>query len=170
MHVTIKHLCGVRIGKMTFRDDAMRVTGLVGESLKPLRFVDGIWNAERRLDVDRLRHVREADLGDIVFDPIVLRLDRVDVAEEAMDRVRLQPGIAQLGTLHVVQVKVGVDEGYFGHGGVPSQHGLSPSQPLSIPLPGSERLVGAIHNRASSLAQHAKPAKNMLARFDDVSI
>src|SRR5271156_1241619 len=89
MHVTIKHLCGVRIRKMTFRDDAMRVTGLVGESLNPLRFVDGIWNAERRLDVDRLRHVREADLGDIVFDPIVLRLDRVDVAEEAMDRGRL---------------------------------------------------------------------------------
>ena len=116
---------------MAFGDDAMRVTGLVGESLKPLRLIDGIGHAERRLDVDRLRHIREADLGDIVVDPIVLRLECVDIAKKAVDRVPLEPGIAQLRTLHVMQVKVGVDEGYFGHRGVPSQQGLSLSQPLS---------------------------------------
>ncbi len=89
VHVTLKHLCSVGIGEMTFGDDAVRVTGLVGESLNPLRLVSGVWNAQRRLDVDRLRHVREADFGDIVFDPIMLRFDCVYVAQEAMDRIRL---------------------------------------------------------------------------------
>src|SRR5579871_3695947 len=117
---------------MTFGDDAMRITGLVSERLKPLRLVDWVWNAQRRLDVDRLRHVREADFGDIVFNPIMLGLDCVYVAQEAVDRIWLQPRVAEFRMLHVVQVKVGVDERYFGHCGVPSQHRLSPSQPLSM--------------------------------------
>ena len=110
---------------MALGDDAVRITGLVGESLKPLRLVDGVGNAERRLDVDRLRHIREADLGDIVVDPVVLRLQRVDVAEKAVDGVALEPRIAQLRTLHVVQVKMSVDEGNFGHCGVPSQEAVT---------------------------------------------
>src|SRR5437667_934769 len=80
LHVPIQHGFSVRIGKTAFRDDAVRITGLVGESLEPLRLVDWVWSAKRRLDVDRLRYIREADLGDIVFDPIVLRLQRVDIA------------------------------------------------------------------------------------------
>src|SRR5580658_3598974 len=132
LHMSIKHLCGVRIGKMAFGDDAMRATGFVGKSLKPLRLIDGVWNAERRLNMNRFRHVREADLGDIVFDPIVLRLESVYVAQEAVDGGRLEPRIAQLRTLHVMQVKVGVNQGYFGHRGVPSSRGCrcrSPCRP-----------------------------------------
>jgi hypothetical protein len=100
----------------------MRVTGLVRESLKPLRLADGVWNAKRRLDVDRFRHVREADFGDIVFNPIVLGLDSVYVTQEAVDRVWLQPRVAEFRMLQVVQVKVGVNERYFGHCRGPSQH------------------------------------------------
>ena len=91
LHVPIEHRLGVGIGQVALRDDAVRITGLVGESLKPLRLVDGVRSAKRRLDVDRLRHIREADLGDIVVDPIVLRLQGVDIAEKSMDGVALEP-------------------------------------------------------------------------------
>ena len=37
-----------------------------------------------------------------------------------MNGVALEPRITQLRALQVVQVKVGVDEGNFGHRGVPS--------------------------------------------------
>ncbi len=74
LNLPIKNRVGVGIGQMAFRDNTMRIAGLVGESLEPLRLVDGIRNAKRRLDVHRLRHIREADLGEIVVYPIVLRL------------------------------------------------------------------------------------------------
>ncbi len=115
LHVPFEHRLGVRVGQVAFGDNAVRIAGPVGESLQPASLVDRIGDAERGLDVDRLRHVGETDLGDIVLDPVVLRLQRVDVAEKAVDRVRLEPGIAQLRPLQIVQVEMGVDQRNFGH-------------------------------------------------------
>ena len=107
--------CGVSLGRVAFGDDALRITGPVGESLQPPGLVDRIRNAERSLDVDRLRDIGEADLGDIIVNPVVLGLQCVDVAEKRMDRVGLEPGIAELRPLEIVQVKMGVDQRYVGH-------------------------------------------------------
>ena len=41
-HVPLEHLFGVPIGKVAFGDNAMRVAGLVGESLRPPGLVDRI--------------------------------------------------------------------------------------------------------------------------------
>ena len=131
LHLSIKHLCGVRIGKMAFGDDAMRITGFVGESLKPLRLVYRVRNAERRLNVNRFRHVREADLGDIILDPIVLRLESVDIAEKAVDGGRLEPRIPQLPDASYHAGESGCQRGVFRPLRRSLQQGLSLSQPFS---------------------------------------
>src|SRR6516164_6782247 len=69
--------------------------------------------------LDRLWHVGEADLGDVVLDPVMLRLDGIDIAEEGMDRIGLEPAVAELGALHVMEMEMGVDEGDAGHALVP---------------------------------------------------
>ena len=121
VHVPLEHRLGVGAGEMAFGDDAMRIAGAIGEGLQPFGLVDRIGRAERGLDVDCLWHVREADLGDVVLDPVVLRLERVDIAEEAVHGIGLEPGIAELRPLQVVQVKVRVDERDVSHGSVPSR-------------------------------------------------
>ena len=123
LHVPFQHRLGVRVGEVAFGDDALGIAGRVGEGLQPLGFVHGIGSAERRLDVDRLRHIGEANLRQIIVDPVVLRLQRVDIAEKAMDRVALQPGIAKLWPLHVVKMKMRIDERYLGHPSVVSRGG-----------------------------------------------
>ena len=123
MHVPFQHRLGVRVGEVAFGDDALGIAGRVGEGLQPLGFVHGIGRAERRLDMDRLRHIGEANLRQIIVDPIVLRLQRVDIAEKAMDRVALQPGIAKLWPLHVVKMKMRIDERYLGHPSIVSRGG-----------------------------------------------
>ena len=108
----------------------------VGEGLEPARLVDGILDAERRLDMDRLGNVGEADLGDVVLDPVMLGLDGVDIAEEGMDGIGLEPAVAELGALHVMEMEMSVDEGDAGH--------------ALVPLPGRIPPVGVTLARAGA--------------------
>src|SRR5208282_3465743 len=139
------------MGQVALRDDAVRITGLVSESLKPLRLVDGVGGAKRRLDMDRLRHIREADLGDIVVDPIVLRLQCVDIAEKSVNGLAFEPRIPQLRALQVVQVKVGVDEGNFGHCGIPSREAVTIAALVEMlpPLANAKQATGSAARRRS---------------------
>ena len=116
VHVPLEHRLGVGAGEMAFGDDAMRIAGAIGEGLQPFGLVDRIGCAERGLDVDCLRYVGETDLGDVVLDPVVLRLERVDIAEEAVHGIGLEPRITELRALQVMQMEMGVDEGDVGHG------------------------------------------------------
>jgi hypothetical protein len=95
---------------MALGDDAVGVAGLIGKGLKPLGFGDGIGGIDRGLDVDGLGHIGEADLGDVILDPITLRLERVGVRQKAVDCVRLEPSVTQARVLHVVQMEVRIDE------------------------------------------------------------
>ena len=95
----------------------------VGEGLQPGGLVDRVGRVDRRLHMDRLRHVGEADLGDVVLDEVVLRLQRVGVGQEAVHGVGLQPAVAQRRMLHVVQMEMRVDESEFSHARRPSRAG-----------------------------------------------
>ena len=101
---------------MAFGDDALRIAGLVGEGLQPGGLVHRIRGVDRRLHMDRLGHIGEADLGDVVLDEVVLRLERIGIRQEAMHGIRLEPAVAQRRMLHVVQMEMGVDERELSHG------------------------------------------------------
>ena len=62
-----------------------------------------------------LWHVGEASFGDEIVDEIGLRLDCADVAESRVHGGGVEPRIPQVRMPHVVQVKVGIDEGDLGH-------------------------------------------------------
>ena len=139
LHVPLDHRLGVGLGEMDLGDNALRVAELVGHFLEPSGLVDRVGRADRRLDVDRLRHVREADLGDVVLDVVLRRLDRVDRPEHRMRRVALEPAIAERRVHHGVQVEMRVDERDRRH--------LAPS-PRCGPPPGRRIITQAQRLRA----------------------
>ena len=49
-----------------------------------IRLRDGIGRIDGRLNVDRLRYIREADLGQIVLDAVTLRLQRIGIRQKAV--------------------------------------------------------------------------------------
>jgi hypothetical protein len=80
-----------------------------------------------------------------------------------MHGVALEPRIAQLRALQVVQVKVGVDEGNFGHCGMPSHEAVTIAAlveilpPIAKPLRASAVLIGGGSEELSpnSIAERA---------------
>ncbi len=72
--------------------------------------LDRVDAVERGLHVDDPDHPGEARLGDEVLVQVAPRLDPVDVADDGVDEVRLEPRVAQRRVGEVVEVDVGVDE------------------------------------------------------------
>ena len=97
-------------------DDPVREAGAVGLLLEPARLLDRVVDPDRGLHVDALltfwnrvsamkcsRHVPE-------------HLQPVDVAEDRVHPVALEPRVAEARVLQVPVVDVRVDEGQPGHG------------------------------------------------------
>ena len=88
----------------------------VGERLQPPRLLHGIGRADRGVDVNRLDHVGEPGLGDVVVGPESLRLDRRQCPEDRVAHPRLHPRVVQVRELQVVEVDVCVHEREPCHG------------------------------------------------------
>ena len=102
-----RSLC-VGARKVAVTDDRVRETHAVGLLLKPFGLRDRVIDADRGLDMDGLRDVLKAGLGRVLIRRIEQHLQPVDIAEDRMDPVWLQPDIAQLGILQVPVMDVGV--------------------------------------------------------------
>ena len=101
---------GVVADEVAVADDAVRESDAVGLLLQPAGFRDRVVDADRGLDVDGLGDVLEAGLRDVLVGRVQEHLEGIDVAEDRVDPVRLEPGVAQLRILQVPVVDVGVDE------------------------------------------------------------
>ena len=64
----------------------IKAAGFIGERLDPFRLIDRIRRAERRLDMDSFRHVRETDLANEVFSPSEAEVTKARRIMEAMDQ------------------------------------------------------------------------------------
>ena len=68
--------------------------------------------------------------GAVLRENVYAERDQPPYDRVAMDGVALEPGIAEFRTLHVVEMKVSVDERNVGHCGAPSKEGCRNRSPF----------------------------------------
>jgi hypothetical protein len=112
---------GLRVGRaeVAVRHDSMREACRVRLFLEPASLLDRVLDPDRRLHVDCLRDVLEACLRDELRSHVPEHLEPVDIAENRVHPVGLEPHVLQIRILEIPVVDVRIDEGWSGHGAPP---------------------------------------------------
>ena len=166
----LDRLLGVRAGEVAVRDDPVREAEAVGPLLQPAGLLDWVGDPERGLHVHALAHVLEARLRDVVLRAIREHLQPVDVAEDGVDEIRLEPSVEEAGILQVDEVDLRVDQGQSRHVSRHLQHNDGAAGPRSRAQHSSGDRLATIHQRIAIRLSGINQVARRLLRTRDAFI